>query len=117
MSRLWPAWVLISDNHMPHGTGSLAQAKAQSTKAVRMTTHQIRSDVKVQTRGQFVRVQLEGKNNLQLAQVEVYTTAFRDVAELSPLDSSGGVSKTATVRIVVCFCLRSFVPFFFPSPP
>ena len=81
MSRLWPSWVLISDGPMPHGTRSLAKAQAQSTKAVRMTTHQIRADVKMQARGRFVRVQLEGKDYLQLAQVEVYTTAWREAAD------------------------------------
>jgi hypothetical protein len=63
---------------MSTGVGSLDAAKKQATTAVRMTEHHRRADFKVRTCGRFVRVQLEGPNNLHLTQVEVYGHAVQE---------------------------------------
>ena len=73
MDRLWPCWLLISTEQMPV---DLAEARALACKEIRLTEHQrIMLVTMDDVIGRHVRIQLEGTNNLQLAQVEVYGKA------------------------------------------
>lgn len=78
IERLWPCVLLVSDMPLP---SDLLSAVDQASNSKRLTnaedeTPQRVTAVDICWSGRYVQIQLEGENNLHLAQVEVYS---RDV--------------------------------------
>ena len=73
--RLFPVWVMISNDPFENSTGniSLKKSLAQSIAKTKFTENSRMSTWKTpkNTQGQYIRVQLEGFNFLTLAQVEI----------------------------------------------
>jgi len=78
IERLWPCVLLVSDTPLATDLLSAIDQASNSKRLTIAEEPQRVTTIDVCWSGRYVQIQLEGKNNLQLAQVEVYS---RDALE------------------------------------